>query len=51
MLYMHAATLLEILDCLSSVEVSISHVSVALASSKYASIIVFAIIDCSVLMD
>lgn len=36
---MHAAKLLEILDCLSSVEVFISHVSVALASSEDASVL------------
>ena len=49
MLYMHAATLLEVLDRLSSVEVSISHVDVALASSKDASVLAFVIVNTVVL--
>lgn len=40
MLYMHAAKLPEVLDRLSSVEVSISHVGVALASSEDTSVLV-----------
>lgn len=40
MLYMHAAKLLKVLDRLSLVQMSISHVGVAFSSSEDASIIV-----------